>query len=42
MSLAHQLRQDGSISQYALFGSALSADRIKAHYQAGIRSGVVV
>lgn len=31
---------DGKVAHVAVYGSALSADRLKAHYQAGIRSGV--
>lgn len=33
---------DGTVGYCAIYPSKLSADRIKAHYQAGLRSGVVV
>lgn len=33
---------DGRIAQVAFYSAVLSADRVLAHYQAGIRSGVVL
>lgn len=33
---------DGSMAQFALYSTPLSADRVRAHYQAGSRSGVVL
>lgn len=32
---------DGAVSHVAVYPSSLSTDRLKAHYQAGIRSGIV-
>lgn len=33
---------DGALAHIAIYPTALSPERIKAHYQAGVRSGVVV